>query len=181
MGDFRSSFHTAPEPELPPVRRSPLPSVLAASSLPAHLHLLKSPARVLAGRYQIEGAIGKGSMGTVFRARDLQQGSLCAIKMLHQAALKEEADYQRFANEAEVIARANATCHGLAAYVFGGEPARLERVVRALRFGHVGINTGHGPTPEAPFGGMKESGYGREGGVDGLLEYCEAQVSADAG
>ncbi len=105
MGDFRSSFHTAPEPELPPVRRSPLPSVLAASSLPAHLHLLKSPARVLAGRYQIEGAIGKGSMGTVFRARDLQQGSLCAIKMLHQAALKEEADYQRFANEAEVIAQ----------------------------------------------------------------------------
>ena len=86
-----------------------------------------------------------------------------------------------FADEAEVIAQANATCHGLAAYVFGGEPARLERVVRALRFGHVGINTGHGPTPEAPFGGMKESGYGREGGVDGLLEYCEAQVSADAG
>lgn len=85
-----------------------------------------------------------------------------------------------FAGEAEVIAEANATCHGLAAYVFGRDPARLTRVVGALRFGHVGVNTGHGPTPEAPFGGMKESGYGREGGVDGLLEYCEAQVSADA-
>ena len=46
----------------------------------------------------------------------------------------------------------------------------------ALRFGHVGVNTGTGPTPEAPFGGMKASGYGREGGHEGVLEFVEWQT-----
>lgn len=102
MGDIRSPFHQAPQSEPPPARRSPRPASLLGPG-PAHLHLVE--ARVLAGRYQIEGAIGTGSMGTVFRARDLRLGSLCAIKMLHKAALKEEADYQRFANEAAIIAQ----------------------------------------------------------------------------
>lgn len=52
--------------------------------------------------------------------------------------------------------------------------------VRRLRFGHVGVNTGTGPTPEAPFGGVKESGFGREGGIEGLLELCEPQTVAEA-
>jgi succinate-semialdehyde dehydrogenase/glutarate-semialdehyde dehydrogenase len=47
-----------------------------------------------------------------------------------------------------------------------------------MRFGHVGLNTGSGPTPEAPFGGMKQSGFGREGGFEGLLEFCETQTVA---
>jgi len=105
MGDIRSSFHPAPQPEFPPARRSPRSAPLLEPGLPAHLHLVDMPVRVLAGRYQIEGAIGKGSMGTVFRARDLKLNSVCAIKMLHQGALKEEADFQRFANEAAVIAQ----------------------------------------------------------------------------
>ena len=45
-----------------------------------------------------------------------------------------------------------------------------------LRFGHIGLNTGTGPAPEAPFGGMKQSGFGREGGTEGLLEFCEPQT-----
>jgi len=84
-----------------------------------------------------------------------------------------------FNDEEEVVRAANATCHGLAAYVFGRDRTRLARVVAQLEFGHVGVNTGAGPTPEAPFGGMKQSGFGREGGVDGLLEFCEAQVTAE--
>ncbi len=51
------------------------------------------------------------------------------------------------------------------------DPQRAERVIRGLRFGHVGYNTGTGPTPEAPFGGMKQSGFGREGGIEGLCEF----------
>ena len=101
MRDRRTPFPKAPQTEFPPARRSPRPPSRSEPG-PAHLHLVEP--RVLAGRYQLEGAIGKGSMGTVFRARDLRLGTLCAIKMLHQTALKEDADFQRFANEAAVIA-----------------------------------------------------------------------------
>jgi succinate-semialdehyde dehydrogenase/glutarate-semialdehyde dehydrogenase len=85
-----------------------------------------------------------------------------------------------FATEADAVAAANATCHGLAAYVFSRDADRIARVVPRMRFGHVGVNTGTGPTPEAPFGGMKMSGFGREGGVEGLVEFCEVQSVAKA-
>jgi len=85
-----------------------------------------------------------------------------------------------FEDEAGVIDAANDTCFGLAAYVFTRDADRAARVVRRLQFGHVGVNTGTGPTPEAPFGGMKQSGFGREGGVEGLMEFCETQVVAEA-
>ncbi len=81
-----------------------------------------------------------------------------------------------FDSDAEAIGIANGTPHGLAAYIFTADPARAQQVANRLRFGHVGINTGMGPTPEAPFGGMKQSGFGREGGIEGLLEFCETQT-----
>jgi len=83
-----------------------------------------------------------------------------------------------FEEEDSVIALANSTPFGLAAYVFTGDDTLAERVVSRLRFGHVGVNTGTGPTPEAPFGGVKQSGIGREGGEEGLLEFCESQTVA---
>jgi succinate-semialdehyde dehydrogenase/glutarate-semialdehyde dehydrogenase len=49
-------------------------------------------------------------------------------------------------------------------------------VTAKLRFGHVAINSGTGPAPQAPFGGMKQSGFGREGGVEGMMEFCETQT-----
>jgi succinate-semialdehyde dehydrogenase/glutarate-semialdehyde dehydrogenase len=73
-----------------------------------------------------------------------------------------------FADETGAVEIANQTTHGLAAYVFSSDPNRLERMVQRLRFGHVGLNTGTGPTPEAPFGGFGDSGFGREGGLRGL-------------
>ncbi len=85
-----------------------------------------------------------------------------------------------FEDEEEVLALANGTPFGLAAYVCTSDVKRIERVVGRLRFGHVGVNTGTGPTPEAPFGGMKQSGFGREGGIEGLLEFCEPQTVACA-
>jgi len=86
-----------------------------------------------------------------------------------------------FASETEAVTEANRTHCGLAAYVFSRDSQRLDRVAPRLRFGHVGLNTGAGPTPEAPFGGFGDSGFGREGGLEGLLEYCESQVLATAG
>jgi len=79
-------------------------------------------------------------------------------------------------NEAEAIHIANDTEQGLAAYVFTADEDRAERVIAALQFAHVGHNTATGPTAEAPFGGMKQSGFGREGGREGLFEFVEPQT-----
>ena len=81
-----------------------------------------------------------------------------------------------FQSEDEVIEAGNDTEFGLASYVFTADAERAQRVAAGLRFGHVGWNTGTGPTPEAPFGGMKASGTGREGGHEGLFEFVEAQT-----
>ena len=82
----------------------------------------------------------------------------------------------QFENTEAVLAAANDTEYGLAAYVFTKDSARAQQCAAALTFGHVGLNSGSGPAPEAPFGGMKQSGYGREGGLEGLLEFCEPQT-----
>jgi succinate-semialdehyde dehydrogenase/glutarate-semialdehyde dehydrogenase len=79
----------------------------------------------------------------------------------------------RFKTEAEAIALANDTEFGLAAYFYGRDIARVWRVAEALEFGIVGINTGIISTEVAPFGGMKESGLGREGSKYGIDEFLE--------
>jgi len=79
----------------------------------------------------------------------------------------------RFSTEAEAIALANDTEFGLAAYFYGRDIARVWRVAEALEYGIVGINTGIISTEVAPFGGVKESGIGREGSKYGLEEFLE--------
>ena len=79
----------------------------------------------------------------------------------------------RFETEAEAIALANDTEFGLAAYFYGRDVGRIWRVAEALEYGIVGINTGIISTEVAPFGGVKESGLGREGSKYGLEEFLE--------
>ncbi|HKV61843.1 MAG TPA: NADP-dependent succinate-semialdehyde dehydrogenase [Candidatus Acidoferrum sp.] len=79
----------------------------------------------------------------------------------------------RFKNEAEAIALANDTEFGLAAYFYGRDISRIWRVAEALEYGIVGINTGIISTEVAPFGGVKQSGLGREGSKYGMDEYLE--------
>jgi succinate-semialdehyde dehydrogenase/glutarate-semialdehyde dehydrogenase len=79
----------------------------------------------------------------------------------------------RFSTEAEAIALANDTEFGLAAYFFGRDVGRIFRVAEALEYGIVGVNTGLISTEVAPFGGVKESGLGREGSKYGIEEFCE--------
>ena len=81
----------------------------------------------------------------------------------------------RFSEEQEVIERANATPFGLAAYLYTRDLARAFRVTSALESGMVGINEGIISTEVAPFGGVKESGLGREGSDCGLEEYLETK------
>jgi succinate-semialdehyde dehydrogenase / glutarate-semialdehyde dehydrogenase len=84
----------------------------------------------------------------------------------------------RFTDEAEAIALANNTEYGLVSYVYSGDLRRALRVAEGLEAGMVGINRGVVSDPAAPFGGVKQSGLGREGAHDGLLEYTETKYIA---
>jgi succinate-semialdehyde dehydrogenase/glutarate-semialdehyde dehydrogenase len=81
----------------------------------------------------------------------------------------------RFDSEADVIAQANDTPFGLAAYFYSQDVRRIWRVADALETGIVGINEGALAAEAAPFGGVKESGYGREGSVHGLDDYLHTK------
>jgi succinate-semialdehyde dehydrogenase/glutarate-semialdehyde dehydrogenase len=80
-----------------------------------------------------------------------------------------------FRTEAEAIRAANSTEYGLVGYVFTKDLTRAIRVSEALDFGMIGLNTGIVSNPAAPFGGVKASGFGREGGSEGIDEYLETK------
>ena len=87
---------------------------------------------------------------------------------------------QTFKDQEEVIARANDTEYGLVAYVFSGDFKRALQVCERLEYGMVGLNRGLVSDPAAPFGGVKQSGLGREGGHEGMLEFMETQYISAA-
>lgn len=84
-----------------------------------------------------------------------------------------------FQSEEEVLKLANSTPYGLASYFYSQDRAQIQRVHDALEFGMVGINSGRISSPLAPFGGIKESGYGREGGEEGIKEYQNLKMSLE--
>ena len=79
----------------------------------------------------------------------------------------------KFEDEDEVIALANDTIYGLASYFYAKDLSRVYKVAEALEYGIVGVNTGIISTEVAPFGGVKQSGLGREGSHHGIDEYLE--------
>ena len=81
----------------------------------------------------------------------------------------------RFETEDEAIALANDTTYGLASYFYAGDLGRIWRVSEGLEYGMIGINTGLISTELHPFGGVKESGIGREGSHHGLSEFLETK------
>ncbi len=83
----------------------------------------------------------------------------------------------RFRDEEEVLARANTGDMGLSAYVFTRSPLRARRAVAALRVGMIGVNSFALAASEAPFGGSRFSGMGREGGAEGLADYLETKLA----
>ncbi len=83
-----------------------------------------------------------------------------------------------FADEDEAIAKANDTEYGLVAYLFTQDISRAFRVMEGLETGMIGFNQGMVSNAGAPFGGVKQSGYGREGGHEGLQEYLETKYVA---
>ena len=83
-----------------------------------------------------------------------------------------------FESEEQVVALANSTIHGLASYLYSGDLRRGLRVAEALEAGMVGVNRGLISDPAAPFGGVKQSGIGREGAQEGMLEFLETKYIA---
>jgi succinate-semialdehyde dehydrogenase / glutarate-semialdehyde dehydrogenase len=102
---------------------------------------------------------------------EVPDGALC----LTEEIFGPVAPVQRFRTEDEAVARANATEYGLVAYLYTKDLARGLRVSERLESGMVGLNRGIVSDPAAPFGGVKQSGLGREGAHEGLMEFLETQ------
>jgi len=99
-------------------------------------------------------------------------------KMLNEEIFGPVASLQTFRSEDEVISRANDTEYGLVAYLYTRDLSRGMRVSEQLDFGMIGLNRGLVSDPAAPFGGVKQSGLGREGAHEGLMEFLETQYIA---
>jgi succinate-semialdehyde dehydrogenase / glutarate-semialdehyde dehydrogenase len=133
----------------------------------------------------IKDAVNKGAKIAVGGKRHEKGGTFFEPTVLtgvttQMAVAREEtfgpvAPLFRFAHEADAIQLANDTEFGLAAYFYGRDIGRVWRVAEALEYGMVGINTGLISTEVAPFGGVKESGIGREGSKYGLEEFMEVK------
>lgn len=100
--------------------------------------------------------------------------------ILHREIFGPIAPIQTFTTEHEAVAMANATEYGLAAYACTSDLDRVFRLQAGLQAGMLGINTGIISDPTAPFGGIKQSGLGREGGVEGIDEYLTTRYTAIA-
>lgn len=105
-------------------------------------------------------------------------GVTCEDRMFHQEIFGPVAPISRFTTEDEAVALANDTPYGLASYVFSDDTHRIGRVSKSLSAGMVGINQAVVTNVAAPFGGIRHSGVGREGGPEGILEYLDLKYVA---
>jgi succinate-semialdehyde dehydrogenase/glutarate-semialdehyde dehydrogenase len=128
-------------------------------------------ARVLVGGHARDGA-GYFYDPTVLT--DVPDGA----ELLQEEIFGPVAPVRGFATEDEAIAAANDTEFGLVAYLYTSDVKRALRVVERLETGMVGLNQGIVSNPAAPFGGIKQSGFGREGGPEGIEEYLETKYVA---
>ena len=133
-------------------------------------------AKVLTGGQRLTG------LGPTYYAPTVLVGADATMACACEETFGPVAPLTRFTTEAEVIAAANDTPFGLAAYFYSNDVRRIWRVADALETGIVGINEGAISAEAAPFGGVKESGYGREGSTHGLDDYlhtkyiCQGQL-----
>lgn len=134
-------------------------------------------------RGHVADAVGKGARvvtGGNAGERTFFQPTVLSDVRLGMRILEEEtfgpiAPVLRFREEAEAVRLANGTPVGLAAYLWTSDLSRAFRVAEALEFGIIGVNDGVPSTPQAPFGGVKNSGIGREGGRWGIEEYLDVK------
>jgi len=115
------------------------------------------------------------ALGRTFYQPTLLTGVTPDMAMTNEETFGPVAGITRFRDEAEAVRIANDTPFGLAAYLYARDAARIWRVAEALETGMLGINTGLLSSAEVPFGGVKESGLGREGSHQGIEEWLETK------
>ncbi len=120
-------------------------------------------------------------LGRTFFTPTVLTGATADWAMSNEETFGPVAALQRFAAEEDAVRIANDTPYGLSAYLYSRDVGRIWRVSDALDYGIVGINTGFVSTEVAPFGGMKESGIGREGSRYGIDEWLEMKYLAMGG
>jgi len=129
---------------------------------------------VEAGATILTGGDAHG-LGGLFYQPTVLTGATAEMRLFQEEIFGPVAPIVKFETEAEAIELANATPFGLAAYFYSRDVGRCWRVAEAIEAGMVGINEGLISTEVAPFGGVKESGLGREGASEGLDEYLETK------
>lgn len=155
--------------------QGPLIDLRAVEKVEDHIaDAVRQGARVLVG-----GA--RHPLGGTFFQPTVLTGVTESMKVAREETFGPVAPLFRFDTEENAIRMANATEFGLAAYVYTRDLGRSFRVCEALEYGMVGLNTGLISTEVAPFGGVKESGIGREGSKYGIEDYLEVKYLAIAG
>jgi len=130
-------------------------------------------ADVLAGGGKVMTGGHRHPLGGTFFEPTVVTGVTPDMKVATEETFGPLAPLFRFETEEEVIEKANATIFGLASYFYAQDVGRITRVQEALEYGMVGVNTGLISTEVAPFGGVKQSGLGREGSHHGIEDYLE--------
>ncbi len=149
------------------VQQGPLIDARAVEKVEAHIaDALKKGAKLVAG-----GA--RHALGGTFFQPTVLTNVTPAMAVANEETFGPVAPLFRFKDEAEAIRLANDTQYGLAAYFYSRDVGRIWRVAEALEYGIIGINEGIISNEVAPFGGMKESGIGREGSKYGIEEFLE--------
>ena len=151
------------------VEQGPLIDMAAVEKVEEHIRdAVDGGASVVAGG-------GRHALGGTFFEPTVITGVTPEMKVAREETFGPLAPLFRFQTEQQAIGLANATEFGLAAYFYSRDIGRIWRVGEALEYGIVGVNVGVISTEVAPFGGMKESGIGREGSHYGLEEYLEVK------
>jgi succinate-semialdehyde dehydrogenase / glutarate-semialdehyde dehydrogenase len=163
---------SAPDSEI-----GPMINARAVDKIERHVHdALERGARLVVGGERLR------ALGPNYFAPTLLTGVDAAMACSCEETFGPVVPVMRFDDESEVLAAANGTPYGLAGYFYSSDVRRISRVAEALDVGLVGVNEGALAAEAAPFGGVKESGYGREGSVHGLDDYmhlkyvCQGQL-----
>ena len=130
-------------------------------------------ADVLAGGGKVMAGGKRHELGGTFYEPTVLTGVTAEMKVATEETFGPVAPLFKFDTEEEVIRRANDTIFGLASYFYARDIGRITRVQEQLEYGMVGVNTGLISTEVAPFGGVKQSGLGREGSHHGIEDYME--------